>query len=675
MTDDKIQRIEQLVKELNEASDAYYNGRGERMTDYEWDARFDELRRLEEETGTILPDSPTQKVSEDSITGQKEEHEFAALSLAKTKQPAELVKWAEGRPIWISWKLDGLTLVVTYNNGLLNKVVTRGNGHIGTNITHLAKAINGIPQQIKDKGHTVIRGEAVISYDDFERFLMESGEDYANPRNLASGSLTLKDTEEVKQRHIQWIPFTLVHTDEEITSWGAQMDWLEHLGFNVVEHERIDLPDLTNVETVINRFTEKVTSKQNPFPVDGLVICYDDTEYALTGSITGHHATKAGLAFKWQDESADTVLQEIEWSCAASTISPVAIFRPIELEGTTVKRASLCNISECERLGIGGKGTEISVIKANKIIPKVIKVNRAEGSLEIPHECPVCHASTEISISEASGTKTLHCTNADCPAKQLKKFARFVSKDGMNIDGISEQTLSKFINLGWVSEYADLYNLRNHIRELAQMEGFGEKSASNIIRSIERSANVEAHRLLYALNIPLCGMDVCKRLLGAYPLDELVAMAQPLSAIEADLFSSLLPPLSSSPSEIFAHIDGIGPEKSASFVNWFRNEHNRILYQHLREKITVTQASNEPTGSQCEGLTFVITGDVHHYKNRNELKAYIESQGGKVASAVSGSTSFLINNDVTSTSGKNQKAQQLGIPIISEDQFIEKYAT
>ncbi len=667
MADDKMSRMKQLVKELNEASDAYYNGQSERMTDYEWDARFDELKRLEQETGTTLPNSPTQKVSEDSITGQKEEHEFAALSLAKTKQPEELVKWSEGLPIWISWKLDGLTLVVTYDNGVLTKVVTRGNGHIGTNITHLSKAINGIQQQIEYKGHTVIRGEAVISYDDFERFLMESGEDYANPRNLASGSLTLKDVEEVRQRHIQWVPFTLVHIDDDITSWGDRMDWLEQQGFKTVERERVDLPDEHSVENVINAFTQKVTSKQNPFPVDGLVICYDDTDYAQTGSVTGHHATKAGLAFKWQDEFADTVLQEIEWSCAASTISPVAIFRPVELEGTIVKRASLCNISECERLGIGAGGTEISVIKANKIIPKVIKVNRTVGSLVIPHECPVCHAATEIRISEVSGTKTLHCTNEECPAKQLKKFARFVSKEGMNIDGISEQTLSKFINLGWVSEYADIYDLRRHIRELAQMEGFGEKSASNIIRSIERSTNVEAHRLLYALNIPLCGMDVCKRLLGAYPLDELVKEA---TKETGDLFEPYR-----EASDVFAHIDGIGPEKSASFVNWFRDEHNKQRYHHLREKITVTQASNEPIGNKCEGLVFVITGDVYHYKNRNELKAYIESQGGKVASAVSGSTNYLINNDVTSTSGKNQKAQQLDIPIISEDQFIEKYAT
>ena len=674
MTDDKILRMQQLVNELNEASDAYYNGQTERMTDYEWDARFDELKRLETETGTTLPDSPTQKVSEDSITGQKEEHEFAALSLAKTKQPGELVKWAEQRPIWISWKLDGLTLVVTYDNGRLSKVVTRGNGHIGTNITHLADAISGIPLTIAHQGHTVIRGEAVISYDDFERFLMESGEDYANPRNLASGSLTLKDVDEVRQRHIRWIPFTLVYTDIDLNSWGDRMVWLDQQGFKTVERQRVEAPSLSSVEACLARFTEKVVSKQNPFPVDGLVICYDDTAYAQTGSVTGHHATRAGLAFKWQDEAADTVLQEIEWSCAASTISPVAIFQPIELEGTTVRRASLCNISECERLGIGGPGTQLSVIKANKIIPKVIAIKQSVGSFIVPSECPVCHAPAKISVSEISGTKTLHCTNAECPAKQLKKLARFVSKEGMNIDGISEQTLSKFINLGWISEYADIYELRSHILELSRMEGFGEKSASNIMRSIDKSREVQAHRLLYALNIPLCGLDVCKRLLSAYPLDDLVTMAttpdgSPSGTLtQLDLFAP-----QTEPQDIFAHINGIGPEKSAQFVLWFRNGHNLARFRRLIEKLTITTPDVSASGDKCQGLTFVITGDVHHFKNRNELKAYIESQGGKVASAVSGSTSFLINNDVTSTSGKNKKAKELGIQIISEDEFIDKY--
>ena len=671
MTDDKTLRMQQLINELNEASDAYYNGQAERMTDYEWDARFDELKRLETETGTTLPDSPTQKVSEDSITGQKEEHEFAALSLAKTKQIGDLVKWAEQRPIWISWKLDGLTLVVTYDNGQLSKVVTRGNGHIGTNITHLAEAINDIPKTIAHKGHTVIRGEAVISYEDFERFLMESGEDYANPRNLASGSLTLKDVDEVRQRHIRWIPFTLVYTDIDLNSWGDRMAWLDQQGFKTVERQLVEVPSLSSVETCLAGFTEKVVSKQNPFPVDGLVICYDDTAYAQTGSVTGHHATRAGLAFKWQDEAADTVLQEIEWSCAASTISPVAIFQPVELEGTTVRRASLCNISECERLGIGGPGTQISVIKANKIIPKVIAIKQSVGVFSVPSECPVCHAPAKISVSEVSGTKTLHCTNAECPAKQLKKLARFVSKEGMNIDGISEQTLSKLINLGWISEYADIYELRSHILELSRMEGFGEKSASNIMRSIDKSREVQAHRLLYALNIPLCGLDVCKRLLNAYPLDELVNMAVSGSVADSPQLDLFAP--QTEPQDVFAHINGIGPEKSAQFVLWFRNEHNLARYRRLIEKLSVTTPDVSPSGDRCTGLTFVITGDVHHFKNRNELKAYIESQGGKVASAVSGSTSFLINNDVTSTSGKNKKAKELGIQIISEDEFVAAY--
>ena len=664
--DDNIQRMEQLVRELNEASKTYYNGLAEQMTDYEWDRRFDELKQLEAETGTTLPDSPTQRVSEDTITGQKEEHEFAALSLAKTKKVDELVKWAEGRPIWISWKLDGLTLVVTYDDGRLTKIVTRGNGHIGTNITHLAQAISGIPAEIKATGHIVIRGEAVISYDDFERYVMESGEDYANPRNLASGSLSVKDPQDIKDRHIRWIPFTLVFTEQNINSWGERMDWLDQLGFNTVERRLVNMPEEGSVDGVINVFTNEVTSKQNPFPVDGLVVCYDDTAYAQTGSVTGHHATRAGLAFKWQDEAADTMLKEVEWSCAASTISPVAVFQPVELEGTTVKRASLCNISECERLGIGGPGTQISVIKANKIIPKVIAVTQSIGTFIVPDECPVCHAATQIVVSEASGTKTLRCTNPGCAAKQLRKLARFVSKEGMNIDGISEQTLAKFINLGWISEYADIYELRKHIFELSRMEGFGEKSASNIMRSIDRSREVEAHRLLFALNIPLCGLDVCKRLLSAYPLDDLVNEAVKQSN---DLFAT-----QAEPQEVFAHVNGIGPEKSAQFVLWFRNSGNMKRYRRLKEKLTIKATALTPTGNACEGLTFVITGDLHHYKNRNELKTYIESQGGKVASAVSGSTSYLINNDVTSTSGKNKKAQQLGIPILSEDDFITHFS-
>lgn len=656
MAEHNTTRMRQLIETLNKASEAYYNGQGELMTDYEWDAAFDELKALEDITGIVLPDSPTAKVSEDDMSGQKEEHEFAALSLAKTKQPQDLAKWAEGREIWLSWKLDGLTLVVTYDNGRLTKVVTRGNGHIGTNITRLAPAIDGILPTIAYKGHLVIRGEAVISYKDFEQFLMEQDEDYANPRNLASGSLTLKDVDEVKQRHIHWIPFTLVYADDEILSWGERMAFLANQGFDTVEREKIPDPTLSNIEACIDRWTQKVTNGTCPYPVDGLVIAYDDTAYAATGSVTGHHATRAGYAFKWQDESVVTKLDHIEWSCAASTISPVAVFNPVELEGTTVKRASLCNISECQRLGIGDKGTEISVIKANKIIPKVIKVERKVGDLEIPDRCPVCGEPTEVVTSASSGTLTLHCTNMECPAKRLKKFARFVSKDGMNIDGISEQTIARFVNMGWISEYADFYDLELHALELSTLEGFGQKSTNNILNSVDKARIVDARRLLYALNIPLCGGDVCKRLLAKYPIAELIEKARN----EAD--------------DYFAHIPGIGPEKSASVVKWMKNDDNYGMLQRLLDKVTITEADSQAeVGTRCAGLTFVVTGDVHHFKNRNELKAYIESQGGKVTGSVSKSTSFLINNDVTSTSGKNKKAQELGIQILSEDDFIAKY--
>ena len=651
--------IQSLVEQLNAASDAYYNGREEIMTNYEWDAAFDRLKKLEEETGIILPDSPTQNVSADNLTGQKEEHEFPALSLAKTKKVAELAKWAENRPIWLSWKLDGLTLVVTYDNGKLTKVVTRGNGHIGTNITHLSKAIDGILQAIPYKGHLVIRGEAVISYPDFEQFNMESEEEYANPRNLASGSLTLKNINEVKERHIRWIPFTLVYEEEEIISWGNRMAWLEQQGFKPVDRELIEQPTEANIQAVIDRWTKRVTGKSSspfPYPVDGLVITYDDTAYAATGSVTGHHATRAGYAFKWQDESAETELEYIEWSCAASTISPVAVFKPVELEGTTVKRASLCNISECERLGIGDKGTKIAVIKANKIIPKVINVVERLGVFHIPEVCPVCQSATEVTESESSGTKTLHCTNTHCPAKQLKKFGRFVSKEGINIDGLSEQTIQKFINLGWVREYADLFHLNNHASELRTMDGFGDKSVSKLLTAIEKARDVEAHRLLFALNIPLIGRDVCNRLLSAYQI--------------ADLFHTAT---EATTEDVFATIAGIGPEKSASFVRWMKDKDNYSMLQQLLVELNISQSSSAPTGNSCEGLTFVITGDVHHYKNRNELKAYIESQGGKVTGSVSKSTSFLINNDVESSSGKNKKAKELSIPIISEEDFIARF--
>ena len=656
MENEELQKMKELVARLNEASATYYNGKAELMSDYQWDAMFDELKKLEEKTGTILDDSPTSNVSADTTAGQKEAHEYAALSLAKTKKVEDLVRWAQDRKIWLSWKLDGLTLVVTYDRGRLHKVVTRGDGHIGTNITHLASAIDGIASKISYKGHLVIRGEAVISYEDFNAFVMETGEDYANPRNLASGSLSLKDVEEVKRRKIHWIPFTLVHSDEPMDSWGAQMQWLDELGFKTIQRECIEQPSQENIQGVIDRWSDLVSQNRNPYPVDGLVINYDDVVYASSGEVTGHHATRAGYAFKWQDTAAETVLDHIEWSCAASAITPVAVFEPVELEGTTVRRASLCNISECIRLGIGEKGTVLSVIKANKIIPKVVSVNRKEGELIIPHVCPVCGAPATVDVSEVSGTKVLRCSNDACAARKLKKFTRFVSRQACDIDGISEATLARFINEGWISNNADIYRLVSHRDEIAQLEGFGDKSADNLVASITKARKVNDVRLLYALSIPLVGQDVVKRLLGAYPLEKLVEMA--VSAESEDVFST---------------IDGIGQEKSSSFVRWFQNETNRKDYEDLLGEIQVVSTQIRAEGNRCEGLTFVVTGDVYQYKNRNELKAYIESQGGKVTGSVSKSTSFLINNDVNSTSSKNTKAKNLGIPILSEQDFIDQF--
>lgn len=656
MSEDKTALMGEMIARLNAAAAAYYDGRGEMMTDYEWDALLDELRRLEQETGVVLPASPTHRVGADTTAGERVAHEYPALSLAKTKRPEELAQWAGGRPVWLSWKLDGLTLVATWDDGRLTRVVTRGNGHEGTDITRLATAIEGLPATLPLAGHIVVRGEAVISYHDFELYNLENDSDYANPRNLASGSLTLKDADEVRRRHIRWMPFTLVHTDDDITSWGQRMERLAAAGLLTVDRERIEQPTEDNIRQVIDRWTHRVESGQCPYPVDGLVITYDDTLWASGGSVTGHHATRAGYAFKWADEEGETTLRQIEWSCAASTISPVAVFEPVELEGTTVRRASLCNISECERLGIGAAGTRLAVIKANKIIPKVVRVTRREGQLDIPARCPVCGAPTVVTVSPQSGTRTLHCTSPDCPAKQLRKYERFVSKAGMDIDGISGQTLSRLINLGWLSEWADIYHLADHQLELSRLEGFGPKSAANMVAAVEKSRHCTARRLLYALAIPLVGTDVCKRLLTSYTLADLIAQAR---AAESE--------------EHFAHIAGIGPEKSAALVRWMREETTYRRLQRLLAELQVADETLTPQGNRCEGLTFCVTGDVHHYKNRSELKAYIESQGGKVSGSVSRATAYLINNDTQSASAKNQKAKALGVRILGEEEFIAQF--
>ncbi len=645
-------RCEELVKQLNEASDAYYNGKEELMSNFEWDTLFDELEQLEQRTGYILPESPTQNTGAEEAAGEREPHEFPALSLAKTKQVSELLKWAEDKEIWLSWKLDGLTLVATYDGGRLVKLLTRGNGTVGSNITYLKDSINGLPGKIKYQGHMVVRGEAAISYPDFELInaTMDDDEKYANPRNLASGTLSLDDPQKVKERHVYFNAFTLVYIEDNIVSWGRRMDLLEKEGFRMVERERLTAQTLPEA---VERWTGKVESGQMEIPVDGLVICFDDTDYAASGSVTGHHASRAGLAFKWKDVSAKSELLYVEWSCAASTISPVAVFEPVQLEGTTVSRASLCNLSEMERLGIGKK-CMLEVIKANKIIPKCIAVTQAQGEIEIPDKCPVCSARTQIRISPRSQTKTLHCTNPDCSAKHVKKFTRFVSKPGMDIDGLSIQTMLKFMNEGFISEFADIYHLSEHAEVICQMEGFGEKSCENMMRAIEKSRKVHPVNFIYALCIPMFGVDAGKKIVSCLGFEGF------LERLEKK--------------EGFEDIDGIGPEKSNSVVEWYENSRNAASVQRLLKEVEIEKVEPLPEeGGRCKGLTFVITGDVHHYKNRDEFKAYVEAQGGKVTGSVTGKTSYLVNNDLESASSKNRKARELSVPVISEDEFLERF--
>ena len=613
-------RCEELVKKLNEASRAYYGGQEEVMSNYEWDAMFDELASLEAETGYVLPDSPTQNTGIEENNGDREPHEFPALSLAKTKKVSDLQKWAEDKPVWLSWKLDGLTLVLTYDSGKLSKIVTRGNGTVGTNITYLKNAIAGFPLKINYQGHMVVRGEATISYTDFALLndtIEDDDEKYANPRNLASGTLALDDPEKVRERHVHFNAFTLVYLDDPLKSWGERMDLLEREGFTVIDREAVTAESLPEA---ISRWTAKVESGEMDIPVDGLVICYDDTDYAATGRVTGHHATRAGYAFKWQDVSAKSKLSYVEWSCAASTISPVAVFEPVLLE----------------------------------IIPKCIGVTEAEGEFEIPKTCPVCGAPTEIRISEKSKTKTLHCTNPDCSAKHVKKFTRFVSKSGMDIDGLSIQTMLRFMNEGFISDFADIYHLSEHAEVIRNLDGFGEKSCDNMMRAIEKSRRVHPVNFIYAICIPMFGLDAGKKIVSAIGFDGFLKRLKDGTGFE--------------------DIEGIGPEKSGSAMDWYANPKNQQSLDALLKEIVIEKVDLKPeAGGKCEGLTFVITGDVHHFKNRDEFKGYVEKTGGKVTGSVTSKTNYLVNNDVNSTSSKNRKAKELSVPIISEDEFVERF--
>lgn len=657
----QIGRIKYLVNALNEASEAYYSGGTELMSNYEWDAMFDELTKLEAETGYILPNSPTQTVGNEGERdnyGKKEEHEFPALSLAKTKKIEDLQSWAKNRDIWLSWKLDGLTLVLTYDNGHLTKILTRGNGIFGSNITYLKGAISGFPCDIPYTGHMVVRGEATISYTDFYAIndILDVDERFANPRNLASGTLSpassameAEHIRKVKDRKVHFTAFTLVHCDIPMNSWGERMKYLDSLGFDTVDAERLkacDIPDAVRI------WSEMVDEGEIDIPVDGLVICYDDCEYASKGSVTGHHATRAGLAYKWEDTAAISTLDHIEWSCTASMIVPVAVFDPVILEGTKVSRASLYNLSELERLGIGAnRRTEIKVIKANKIIPKIVEVTMAYGPYYIPSKCPVCGAPTAIRTS-SSGARVLECTSDICPAKSLQKLSRFVSKDGMDIEGLSVETLRELVNAGFVHDFTDIFSLSDHADYICKMEGFGKRSCEKLLRAIENAKVISPINFIVALSIPMIGTDAAKKIINTIGWDEFVERARS--------------------GKKFCDIFGIGIEKSNSITEWFANPRNRVIFYKLCEIIQFKEENfpKEEDGI-FDGKTFVITGELRVFKNREELKSYIQGLGGKVTGSVSNRTDYLVNDDISSTSSKNVAAMTLGIPIITEEELLE----
>ena len=653
-------KIENIINKLNEASDAYYNGLPEIMTNYEWDALFDELKKLEDETGIILPNSPTQNVSEDNTPGQKIKHQFPALSLAKTKDVNDLIKWSNDMPVWMSWKEDGLTLVATYkkygNKAKLHTLVTRGNGETGTIVTQLAPYITGLPLEIEYPYNITVRGEAIISYEDFEIVNANNNGAYANPRNLASGSIALLNEKEFEKRRIHFIAFTLVYTDENINSWGDRMNLLEILGFEVVE--RVKCNTANDIKNALNDFTSRVENSEYKYPVDGLVITYDDIAYTASGTSTGHHSNRGGLAFKWADETVETSLKFIEWSCSTNTITPVAVFEPIDILGSTVQRASLHNVSEMKRM-LGNKPhkeQKLWVAKMNMIIPQIVQAEKNFDNnkilLDIPKYCPACGAPTIIDTSN-SGTETLICTNENCSAKNLKKYTRFVARAAMDIDGLSAATLSTFMNKGWINSYKDIYLLPQHKDEIEKMDGFGKKSMHNLITALNASKTVTADRFLFALSIPQCGREVARTLMLQFTFDEFLDL------------------LLSNDNTILNNIEGFGPEKSLAIHTWINN--NISVINDLRTIITIIDIKKEVATGSCIGYTFVITGNVNQFKNRDELKAYIEDRGGKIAGGVSSKTSYLINNDITSTSGKNKKAKELGIEIITEEEFLKRF--
>ncbi len=640
----KKEYMQELIKQLNDAAKAYYAEGREIMSNLEYDKLYDELEALEAETGVIMANSPTQKVGYEVLSDlPKETHPSRMLSLDKTKDREALAAWLGEKEGILSWKLDGLTIVLTYTGGELTKAVTRGNGTVGEVITNNAKVFKNVPRKISFGGELVLRGEAVISYAEFERInseIPDAEAKYKNPRNLCSGSVRQLNNRITAERNVEFYAFSLVSAEgvEFKNSRENQLKWLSSQGFDVVEYRRINRE---NTVEAVDDFEKRIA--ENPIPSDGLVLMFDDIEYSRSLGTTAKFPRDA-IAFKWQDQISKTVLREIEWSASRTgLINPIAVFDPVELEGTTVSRASVHNISIAEELELG-IGDEIEVYKANMIIPQIASNLTKSGNLPIPKVCPVC--GRETVINDENGVKTLVCTNSQCTAKKIKSFSLFVSRDAMNIDGLSEATLEKMIAKGFIHEYADIFKLKRFEEEITQMEGFGQKSFDNLCKSIDNARHTVPAKLLGALGIPGIGVTT--------------------AAVIARACKNSWKAMESIGRDELTAIDGIGDVMADGYIAYFSDEKNREMLQHLLPELIIDETFEE-NESFMNDLTFVITGSLNHFGNRNELKAEIEKAGGKVSGSVSKKTSYLINNDVTSTSGKNKKAMELGVKIVDEE--------
>ena len=649
---EKSERIKELVELLNKAGRAYYQEAEEIMSNFEYDKLYDELLSLEKETGIVLANSPTVNVGYEVVSElPKEQHGSPMLSLDKTKEVETLAAFAGERKCLLSWKLDGLTVVLTYNNGSLQKAVTRGNGQVGEVITANARTFKNIPVSIPFKGELTLRGEAVIKYSDFEE-INKSIEDidvkYKNPRNLCSGSVRQLNSEITAKRNVNFMAFALINAEnvDFQNSMENQFKWLENQGFDVVEHKRVTQD---NMKETVEYFAEKI--KTYDYPSDGLVLMYDDIAYGISLGSTAKFP-RNGIAFKWEDEQAETTLKYIEWSPSRTgLINPVAVFEPVELEGTTVTRASVHNISIVEQLALHS-GDRIKVYKANMIIPQISENLTQTGNIEVPDTCPACGHNTEI--RNDNGIKTLYCPNKQCPAKNIKAFTLFVSRNAMNIDGLSEETLEKFIDAGYIREFADIYRISRYREEITNTSGFGEKSYDNLITSLNKSRDVELHALIYSLGIPNIGVANAK-LICKY-------------------FDNDLEKIRHATVEELVKIDGIGDKMAEKFTEYFSDKENVEKLDRLLQEVTIKNPEVNHNAQNMEGLNFVVTGSVSHFANRNEVKEYIEQRGGKVTGSVTSKTNYLINNDITSNSSKNKKAKELGIEIITEEQFIERWS-